>query len=149
MVLQLRQFLQQQRGDDVRSGGERLAGFDEGGAEIHQELSAFAGAAASPFLILQQLEDPVEGDAQQQQADGYEGLPEPADQPLGMAGIDTCDGGGVVLEQPRGFDEIPELLRHQFIGMSDTPSKRTELPLRSASSQGWTCSPVCCCRTSL
>ena len=149
MVLELGQFFQQQRGDDVRSGGERLAGLDEGGTKIHEKFSAFASSSPGPFLILQQLEDPVEGDAQQQQADGYEGLPEPADQPLGMAGINTCDGGGVVLEQPSGFDEIPELLRHQFIGMSDTPSKRTELPLRSASSQGWTCSPVCCCRTSL
>ena len=149
MVLQLGQFLQQQWGDDVGSGGEGLAGFDEGGAKIHQQFSAFAGSTPGPFLIFQQLEDPVEGDAQKQQADGNQGLPEPADQPLGMACINTCDGGGVVLEQPRGFDEIPELLRHQFIGMSDTPSKRTELPLRSASSQGWTCSPVCCCRTSL
>ena len=147
--MQLGQFFQQQRGDDVWSGGESLAGFDEGGAEIHQQLSAFSSSTPGPFFILQQLEDPVEGDAQKQQSDGNKGLPEPADQPLGMACINTSDGGGVVLEQPRGFDEIPELLRHQFIGMSDTPSKRTELPLRSASSQGWTCSPVCCCRTSL
>ncbi len=147
--MQLGQFFQQQRGDDVGSGGEGLAGFDEGGPKIHQQFSAFAGSAPGPFFIFQQLEDPVEGNAQKQQADGHQRLPEPADQSLGMACINTCDGGGVVLEQSRRFDEIPELLRHQFIGMSDTPSKRTELPLRSASSQGWTCSPVCCCRTSL
>ena len=107
LVLELRQFLQQKGWNDVRPGGEGLSRFDEGGAEVYQQFGTLPGSSPGPGFILQLLEDPVEGHPQQQQADGHQGLPEPANQPLRVPCVNPRDGGRVVLEQTSCFDEIP------------------------------------------
>ena len=60
--------------------------------------------------MFQQTEKPVGGKTQQQQSDWDQGLPEPAQQALGMAGVDACDRGRVVAQQPSRFNEIAKFL---------------------------------------
>ena len=105
LVLQLGQFFQQDRRHDVGPGGEGLAGFDEGGSEFGQQFGAFS------LLELQGAAGPVEPDAQQIETNRHQGLPQPPDQPLGMAGVDAGDGGRVIAQQSSRFDEVAQVAR--------------------------------------
>lgn len=110
LILQLGQFFQQQRRDDVRPGGEGLASFDEGRPQGSQKFGEFPRTLTSALFVAEHPEKLVKAHPDQKQADGHQGLPETPEQPLGVAGVDPRDGLWVVALQTGGFDEVAEFL---------------------------------------
>ena len=96
LVLQLSQFLQQNRRHDVRSRGQSLSGLDEGWSQFHEQFRTFPCSASSPLRIFEQLEDPIKSDPDQQHSDRHQCLPQTTQQSLGMTRINTGDGCRVI-----------------------------------------------------
>ena len=55
------------------------------------------------------LSDFIEADGQKIETDRHQGLPQPPDQPLRVAGVDAGDGRRVVLQQAGGLDEVAQI----------------------------------------
>ena len=108
--MQSGELLQQQRRNDVGTGGEGLAGLDEGWTEGSHQIRGFFRPGSGVVGILEPAGDPVEADTQEIEADRNQRLPEPSDQTLRGTGVDPTDRCRVVLEQASGLDEVGELL---------------------------------------
>ncbi len=54
LILELGQFLEQHRRNDVWTGGKGLASFDESRTEINEQIGTFPGSRSGALLIAEQ-----------------------------------------------------------------------------------------------